>query len=97
MTVPRLAACLIAPLLLAACATTPPPTGPRAVCESNASRDPRMKDLVMHEISNPYFESQNHELIMATRAQVVQDCLKRQGILPQGGGVQPEATENSLF
>jgi hypothetical protein len=32
--------------------------------------------------------SQNSDLIAATKASAVRDCMRRQGMLPAGGGVE---------
>ena len=72
---------------VAACGGQPVPA-PVAFCQAQAESTPEVKDLTLKSVSNPYFISQNTDLIAATKAQAVRDCLKRQGVLASGGGVE---------
>ena len=81
-----LRAALLLPVLLAGC--TKRPDTPLAFCQAQADSAPAVKALTIKSVSNPYFMSQSSDLIAVTRAQAVRDCLKRQGILPAGSGVE---------
>ena len=72
-------------------------TGPQAFCEAQADSAPAVKALTISSVSNPYFMSQSSDLIAATRAQAVRDCLRRQGVLPAGGGVEGTPRTDTLF
>ena len=88
------AATLIA---LAGCASPPPPNPAVAFCRTQADSTPAVKALTLKSVSNPYFMSQQADLIAATKSQAVAECLKRQGIMPPGGGVEHETKPDSLF
>ena len=82
-------------LALAGCKTAP--SGPVALCQAQADSTPAVKALTLKSVSNPYFMSQSSELIASTKAIAVRDCLKRQGILPGGGGVEGFPQSNTVF
>ena len=66
-------------------------------CQAQAERSPAVKAQVLSSVSNPYYMSSHAELIAATKAQSVQDCLRRQGVTPSGGGVERPAPTNQMF
>ena len=76
-----------------------PPQPPQvAFCQAQAESTPAVKDMTLKSVSNPYFMSQNSDLIAATKAQAVRDCLKRQGVLAAGGGVEaPPQSSGTIF
>jgi hypothetical protein len=82
---------------LAGCSGAPQ-SGPVAFCQAQAESTPAVKDMTLKSVSNPYFMSQSSDLIAATKAQAVRDCLKRQGVLAAGDGVEgvPQ-TAGTLF
>jgi uncharacterized lipoprotein YmbA len=80
-------AIILAAILLAGCAG-PPPNATLAFCQAQAEASPQVKALVISSTSNPYFMSQNSALIANTKAAAVRDCLRRQGVVPTGGGVE---------
>ena len=59
-----------------------------AFCQAQAESTPAVKDMTLKSVSNAYFMSQHADLIAATKAEAVRDCLKRQGVLASGGGVE---------
>ncbi len=82
-------------VVLAGCAKRP--DTPLAFCQAQADSTPAVKALVIKSVSNPYFMNQSSDLIAATRAQAVRDCLRRQGILPAGSGVERVPETDTLF
>jgi hypothetical protein len=80
---------------LAGCAAAP--SGPVALCQAQGDSTPAVKDLTLRSVSNPYFMSQSSELIASTKAVAVRDCLKRQGILPAGSGVEGSPRSDTVF
>jgi hypothetical protein len=86
---------LLVVLLLAGCAQRA--DTPLAFCRAQADSTPAVKALTLRSVSNPYFMSQSSDLIAATRAQAVRDCLRRQGILPAGSGVERAPVSDTLF
>jgi hypothetical protein len=81
---------------LAGCGAAPQ-SGPGAFCQAQAESAPAVKALTLKSVSNPYFMSQSSELIASTKAVAIRDCLKRQGIMPSGGGVERSPQSNTLF
>jgi ABC-type sugar transport system substrate-binding protein len=79
----------LATVLLAGCAG--PPKSTLGFCQAQAEASPAVKALVISSTSNPYFMSQNSELIARTKANAVRDCMRRQGVIPTGGGVEAPA------
>ena len=76
----------------------PPVPAPVAFCQAQAESTPAVKEMTLKSVSNPYFMSQYSDLIAATKAQAVQDCLKRQGVLPAGGGVEaPPQSAGTIY
>ncbi len=75
----------------------PKPGSAQAFCAAQADSTPAVKALVIRSVSNPYFMSQSSELIAATKAQAVRDCLKRQGVLPSGGAVEGLPHSDTIF
>ena len=76
----------------------PPVPAPLALCQAQAESTPAVKDMTLRSVSNPYFMSQQTDLIAATKAQAVRDCLKRQGVLASGGGVEaPAQSSGTIF
>ena len=71
---------------------------PVAFCQAQAESTPAVKDMTLKSVSNPYFMSQHADEIAGVRAQAVRDCLRRQGMLPSGGGVEapPQSTGTLL-
>ena len=82
-------------LLLAGCEA--PQNTPLGFCQAQADSAPAVKALTIRSVSNPYFMSQSSDLIAATRAQAVRDCLKRQGIVPAGAGVEGTPRSDTIF
>ncbi len=75
--------------LLSACASCSPPPGKiMAFCQAQAESTPEVKDMTLKSVSNPYFMSRNADAISATKARAVNDCLRRQGVVAAGGGVE---------
>ncbi len=66
----------------------PPQSGPVAFCQAQAESTPAVKEMTLKSVSNPYFMSQSSDLIAATKAQAVRDCLRRQGVVAAGDGVE---------
>jgi hypothetical protein len=83
-------------LLLAGCAA-PDEHTPQAFCAAAANRDPAVKALMMHGVSNPSFINQSGSEIAAAKSASVRDCLKRQGIVPASDGVQGTPHGDTLF
>jgi hypothetical protein len=83
--------------LLAGCGGAAPSNPTLAACQARADADPAVKAQVIKSVSNPYYMSQSSELIAATKARAVQDCMKRQGALPAGGGVEGTPTTDTIF
>ena len=76
----------------------PPPPASLAFCQAQAESTPAVKEMTLKSVSNPYFMSQSADLIAATKAQAVRDCLKRQGALASGGGVEaPAEPSDTIF
>ncbi len=74
--------------LLSAASCGAPPRGPMAFCQAQAESTPAVKEMTLKSVSNPYFMSQSADLIASTRARAVNDCLKRQGVIAAGDGVE---------
>ena len=82
-------------LLLAGCGARD--GGTLGFCEAQADGTPAVKELTLKSVSNPYFMSQSSDLIAATKAEAVRDCLKRQGIVSAGAGVEGTPRTDTLL
>ncbi len=86
---------IVATMLVAGCAG--PPQTVLASCQAQAEASPAVKTLVISSVSNPYYMSQNSDLIAATKAAAVRDCMRRQGVVAAGGGVESLPHTNTLL
>jgi hypothetical protein len=84
---------VLAMIVLGGCAG--PPKTALGTCQAQAEASPAVKKLVISSVSNPYFMSQNSALIARTKATAVRDCMRRQGVIPTGGGVEAPAHPDS--
>ncbi len=82
-------------LLAAGCG--PRPTTPEGFCAAQADAAPAVKALTISSVSSPYNQSRQSDLRAAARAQAITECLKRQGIVPAGVGVEGQPRTGTLF
>ncbi len=81
--------------LLSSCQTAP--QTPQQFCAQVANHDPAVKDLIMKAAGSDILQSKSQGDIQAAKRRAERDCLRRQGIGPAGGGVEPPARSNDTL
>ncbi len=76
---------LILLLLLAGCARDGTPD---AACDAQVNNDPVVKDLILKGAGSEHFKLENNDVLLQARQRARLACLKGQGVLPRGGGVE---------
>ena len=86
---------VLAVLILAGCGPTG--TGPDATCTREVNNDPEVQRLLMIASASSYGTLQLDEEMQNAKARARNQCLRRLGVMEQGGGVQPISRSRSLF
>lgn len=71
--------------------------GAASFCERVAAADPAVKALVLRGVSDPSFIPRQGYEVAEARERARLDCLRRQGLPPQGEGVAPLPRTGTLF
>lgn len=75
-------------LLLGACTSGPAgPANPadQRSCDREANDDPKVVELILKGVGNPYFQSNSQEELAAAKQDARLACLRSRGLIPRGG------------
>ncbi len=90
---------LILLLLLSACARDAAPTSAAdaardaardAACESEVNKDPTVQDILMKGAGSEHYRLENQDSLRLAKQRARMACLRSRGVLPKGGGVEPQ-------
>ena len=97
MTRAGLIALLPALALLAGCGggrdrppTVAVPDAVASACESQVDADPAVTELMIKGAGTPQFQRDNQDRLRLARQRARIACLQSRGVLPRGGGVEPQ-------
>ena len=74
----------------AAIAGVPVPAALASACDSQVNQDPVVKDLIMKGAGSEHFKLENEDTLRLARQRARLACLQGRGVLPRGGGVEPQ-------
>ena len=82
---------LVVALLLSACAGTGGPAGAQdAACDAQVNADAEVRDIIMKGAGSEHYKLENEDRLRLARQRARLACLQRQGVVPKGGGVEPQ-------
>lgn len=90
---------LILVLLLSACARDAAPGNAAnaaadatrdAACEAQVNSDPAVQDIIMKGAGSEHYMLENQDRLRLARQRARLACLRSRGVLPKGGGVEPQ-------